>query len=417
MNWPKRIGRLLLLFLIMGGSCDSKPISTDYTKEQMDKNTPCSWSPCLSSPFYFTTAVEWFYVRYGKNSAAGLSGIDNFLFNNGMTISSPIECTVNNLTPSGVDIIWASWMERKWYAAAIDFTNEEKEKIKNALNSTFASYDDEDISDIKPKEGQYDIFHVCCFPGGKLRYFLESSDYNRIISLDITSQAAETHKLDESYLHGGRCMIKREEKYWENMDDYFDEMTLDGKYKKELDDIEEEYDEETRERIEYYREHGAPDPALWDPYFVRYNYNVSIVMEDSASQLRKESCFFTNAELYERYPTVNPGNIITRPSALKKLVFEWNSKGFIYSCYIYFNEEETFRLFQEAFGNNPDAKGELKVFVSKYNNYLELSLTVGEKTYAFEKMQIDIGRRERYYDETDRVYENYEGEHQDFVGR
>ena len=383
----------------------------------MGKDIFVSWSPCASAPFYFTADVEWLYVKYGINSAVGLGFADENILSGGMTNSKPVNHAVNLLSPQGADVVWASWMERKWYVAEIDFNDKEKTTIKDALHDTFPSSDDDDIENIKPKKGNYDIFHICCFPGGIIRYFLESSDYNRVISLDIVSQGKETHELDETLLYGRKGMIRSDEKYWENMDDFFDEMTHAGKYKKELDAIEAEYGEETRKRIEYYREHGAPDPALWDPYFVRYNYNVSVVMEDPASQLRKESCFFTNAEMYERYPAVNPNNVITRPSALKKLVFEWNSKGLIYSCYIYFNEEETFRIFQEAFGNAPDAKGELKVFMSKYNNYLELSLTVGEKSYTFEKMQIDIGRRERYYDSTDRFYENYEGEHQDFVGR
>lgn len=378
----------------------------------------CSWSPCASAPFYFTADVEWLYVKYGINGAVGLGFADENILNGGMTNSRPVNHTVKLLSPKGVDVVWASWMERKWYVAEIAFSDEERRRIKDALHSTYPSCNTDDIENLEPKKGIYDIFHVCLFPGGTLRYFLESSDYNRVIALDIVSKGKETHELDESFLYGRRGMIRREdEKYWENVDDFFDEMTHDGKYKKELDTIEEEYGEETRNRIEYYREHGAPDPALWDPYFVRYNYNVSIVMEDPASQLRMESCFFTNAEMYERYPAVNPDNVIICPSALRNLVFEWESEGFIYSCHIYFNEKETFRIFREAFGNDPDAKGELKVSMGGYNNNVEVFLSAGEHTYAFERMQVDIGRRKRYYDNVDRIYGNYEGEHQDFVGR
>lgn len=139
-------------------------------------------------------------------------------------------------------------------------------------------------------------------------------------------------------------------------------------------------------------------------------------MEDPESELLDETCYFTNAEMYHRYFSVNPGNVISRPAALRKLVFGWKSKGYFYSCYIYFNEEEIFRNFQEAFDGD-ESKGEFKIFVSKYNNCLELSLTVGDKKYRFENMQIDIANRERFYDSADRVYENYEGAHQDFVGR
>lgn len=72
-------------------------------------------------------------------------------------------------------------------------------------------------------------------------------------------------------------------------------------------------------------------------------------MEDPESELLDETCYFTNAEMYHRYFSVNPGNVISRPAALRKLVFGWKSKGYFYSCYIYINEEEIFRNFQEAF--------------------------------------------------------------------
>lgn len=409
---------LLLLFpIFLGGSCSGASVPKESKGKSMGNNMLNSWSPCLSAPFNFTAAVEWFYVKYGMNSAVGLAGADKDLFEDGMTLSRPIDCRVNLFSPKGVDLVWASWMERKWYVAEINFSEQEEKIIKDALHASFPSFDDEDYLNPKQKKGSYGIFHVCCFPGGKLRYFLESNDYNRIISLDLVSQAAETHELDETFLHGGRGMIRREEKYWEDMNDYFDDMLHEGKYKMEMEAIEREFGEETRQRLEYHQEHGAPDPALWNSYFKRYNYKVSVVMEDSASELLQETCHFTNAELYQRYLKVNPDNVIASPAALKKLVFEWKSKGFIYSCYIYFNEEETFRVFQEAFGDDSDKTGQLKIFVSKYNNYLDISLSVGEKTYVFEKMQIDIGRREGVYDDTERVYENYEGAHQEFVGR
>lgn len=377
-----------------------------------------TWSLCASAPFYSTADVEWLYVKYGIDSAAGWGFANENILNGGMTNSRPVNHTVKLFSPKGVDAVWASWMERKWYVAEIVFSDEERRKIKDALRSTYPSCNTDDIENLEPKKGIYDIFHVCLFPGGTLRYFLESSDYDRIISLDIVSQGRETHELDEDFLYGRRGMIRRaDEKYWENVDDFFDEMTHDGKYKKELDAIEEEYGEETRKRIEYYRGHGALDPAFWDPYFFRYNYNISVILEDPTSQLRMESCFFTNAEMYERYPAVNPDNVITRPSALRNLVFEWESEGFIYSCHIYFNEEETFRIFREFLGDDMDKRGELKVFVSRSNNNVEVSLSAGENTCAFEKMQVDIGRRERNYDNVARIYKNYEGEHQDFVGR
>lgn len=383
----------------------------------MEKKLICSWRPCLSAPFNFTASVEWFYVKYGPGFAVGLGNVDKDYYCGGMTVSNPIDHNVNLFFPGGVDLVWSSWMERKWYVAEIDFDSNVKDSIKNAIRTNFASYDDEDVANIKAKAGALDIFHVCCFPGGIIRYFVESSDYNRVVSLDLFSQAKETHELDEDFLYGGRGMIRREEKYWSDMNDYFDEMLHEGKYKRKLESIEREFGEEECKRIEHYRKYGAPDPSLWDAYFTRYKYSINIELEDSESELFDETCYFTNAEMYHRYFSVNPGNVIKQPAALRKMVFGWKSKGYYYSCYVYFNEEETFRFFRDAFSGDDNNVGELNIFVSKYNNYIDFSLVVGDKKYRFEKMQVDIANRERFYDNADRVFENYEGAHQEFVGR
>lgn len=59
-----------------------------------------------------------------------------------------------------------------------------------------------------------------------------------------------------------------------------------------------------------------------------------------------------------------------------------------YTCFMYFNEEEMLRVFDEAYGEDRMQKGELKINVCKYNNFFDIFLNVGEKYIRLEKTQI-----------------------------
>ena len=387
--------------------------------KDMPKKKFIKWTPLISAPFNFPADGQWLYVRYGLDKAVTpyLGGAE--LLNSGITRHHPMTRTISLHTPTGADLLWASWTEHKWYVADIKFNRKEKAIIKEALQSTFPSYDDfDDYLNPKPKEGSYEIFHICCFPGGKIRYFLEDGDYKRLIALDITSQAEETHKLDQSFLYGGIGMIpKSKEKYWDSMEDYFDDMLNEGKHYLSLDSIEETYGTDYRQRAEYYRKHGAASPTLWDPYFKRYDYRVSVIMENPRDKLWQEHCYFTNAEMYKRHLSVNPGNIIEHPSPLKNIYFEWDANGFAYCSELYFNEEETFRIFKEAFGKEGSSKGELQIVIGKDSGSIKAVLTVGKNSYEFKKTQLYIERCKEHGLVGKIIYKNYTEPHQEFAGR
>ncbi len=398
-------------------------LCTRVGAKDMLKKKFIKWSPQMSAPFNFPVAGEWLYVKYGFDSAVTpyLGGTN--LLQDGMAVSHQLEKEIKGHVPKGTDLLWDSWTERKWYQADINFSRKEKKILKNALLSTFPSYDNfDDLLNPKQKNGSYDIFNICIFPGGKIRYYLESSDYNRRICLDGLHSQAKEIQMNQDFLYGGSGMRARsEEKYWDTMDEYFDEMLLQGKYYLPLETIENEYDSNTRDRIEYYRKHGAPNPAMWDPYFKRYNYRVAVLMEDSKSKLWSECCHFTNAEMYERFLPVNPDNVIDRPSPLANMDFKWDSAGYAYAANLYFNEEETFAIFQEAFNGQDNSLdnslGELRILVGKNNDSISASLIVNGKSYSFNKIQMDIERCREHYLVGDYIYKNYKEPHQKFVGR
>lgn len=83
-------------------------------------------------------------------------------------------------------------------------------------------------------------------------------------------------------------------------------------------------------------------------------------------------------------------NVVPSPSRLKNIRSEWNTKDFHYTSFMYFNEAEMLRVFDEAYGEDRTQKGELKIKVSKDCKSFDLSLNVGGKSIKLEKTEIRV---------------------------
>lgn len=406
-----------IFFVILSVVCASTIFF--IIRKHMDKNvtTNYSWEPRLCTPRNFSIQSDWFYVTYGSDMAASVM---KDIFFNGMAVDDcheQLEEGIKGMSPTGVDITWFSHMERKCYRADIRFLSKEMEMIDNLMRKGYngINYDDNDER-ILAKRQSYDRFYVCCFPGGKLRFFLGDKSF-RTIELGLSYQAEETHELDESILNGTRNMFFNPDKYWENINEYYDSYLYEGSHSEDLDSIKVQFGDKTYERIKHHREKGV-QLNLWDKYFKRYDYSIIVEFEDTSSVMDLKNCHFTNAEMFMHDPNINPANTISTPSPIRMMNCRWKNASNYYKCFIYFNEEETFDLFDRAFSENSNASASLRVLVSKYNNLLEVSLDVDGKSYRFEHAQIDILRNSITMSEDwEYVYENYEGsQHQEFEG-
>jgi hypothetical protein len=104
------------------------------------------------------------------------------------------------------------------------------------------------------------------------------------------------------------------------------------------------------------------------------------------------------------------------PSRLKEFLVKWDTKDSRYTCFMYFNEAEMLKVFDEAYGEDRMQKGELKIKVCKYNNLFDISLNVGDKSIKLEKTEIRVFQDpiEKPNGKGTLIYKNYEGNHKNF---
>lgn len=367
-----------------------------------------SWEPACSTPEMFEIYAHHFYVKCGENSAVSITedllhhGLEGFLS------SCPSE--VRNMLPTGLFMIYAAIQERKIYKIDYDFSEKEKAMIQKFLEEGYSH---------SRCEGSYNCFYVCVLPGGVIKFIIKDAGKDfpgeRSVVLDFEAKAEETHEIDEELLYGMKKMPAKGIRQWESIDSYFDWMNWEGKHFKDLETIKTKYGKTEYLRQKYHREGNFP-MYVWEKYFERFNYKIVISFEDSSSKLVEERCYYTAPEFTVRKIDLNPNNIITNPTRLRKHRFLWISQGVEYETILYFNEEEVFQIYDEMFGTDRNQYGELRVDVSKYNNLLDVSLVVGDRVKKLEKTQIDIVKINRETKQRDMIYENYKGHHQDFVG-
>ncbi len=135
------------------------------------------------------------------------------------------------------------------------------------------------------------------------------------------------------------------------------------------------------------KQFGIPD-GLWDTYKERFNYDIDITFEDTATKYYKERTFYKYVDGERNYP-IDGVPVHTR-SRLKKLEFEWKAGNAEYDGHFFLDEEEVVRIFSEAFGKDKQKKGRFIIKVSKYNNLFDIALRVDGKDYKFEKTKIHV---------------------------
>lgn len=160
----------------------------------------------------------------------------------------------------------------------------------------------------------------------------------------------------------------------------------------------------------YLRNHGSAAPLL-ERYLQRFNYTLNFEFENQETSVYCVESYFTNGEHYDRTPKYNEA--FKMQSRLKEFEVMWDTKDSRYTCFMYFNEEEILKVFDEAYGEDRTQKGELKIKVCKYNNLFDISLNVGDKSIKLEKTEIRVFQDpiEKPNGKGTLIYKNYEGNH------
>lgn len=361
MNYLKiSIAGLIILtsiFLIIYNTIQQENQLQDSYEQEEDKS---GWQIWVVSPKIFPIDIYGFLLKNldgtGIEHYHHCEHIDNFKWSRK---DYYYERTINNI-PTGIHIEYAALQEGEKYELDVDFSPEEL----NLLQQKFT----EEFYKSTGKKGKYCVFNICILPHGEIRFIL-ADDRERIEMLDFTYTAAKTQNIGGTF-------------------------NLDAETKGKDFSI-----------------------STYEKYFERFNYTTKVSFEDAETVCTKNQTEYTNTEIIVYTKETGYNNILKKPSRIKEFRVWWNSNGEDYKSYMYFNQEEVISIFEEAFGDDHNQEGVLHFDIGKENKSVSIYLQVGEKTYIFKEVQMDIVRIVHNAIENDLIYSNYEGnDHQEFIG-
>lgn len=265
--------------------------------------------------------------------------------------------------PRAIEAVWISEIDRKVYSVA-----------------ALLPYDE--IVSLFKRHKELQRLDLCLLPEGNIILYVKGTS-GRILLNWIVSAYEEDNEEILEYIYCSRASS--------SMKDYFDSI----------------FSEELHIWQRYLREKGNLS-SLISLSLQRFNYELNFEFEDESTHNLKIWTSFMNKEIYPRY-----NKDIIMPSRLKELYVLWDSCDFHYTSWMYFNEDEIIRAFDEAYGDDRMQKGELKIKVSKDNSLFDISLNVGEKSIKLENTEIRV-----FQDPIDDpngdgtlIYKNYKGNH------
>lgn len=319
--------------------------------------TKFRWTPSVACPGNYPMEFRHCYIGFGTKgdsypllggsveSSIGICGGGGYDLN-------AFDIEQGLPVPNSIDILWVSYIEQKFYKANIKFPEELQNKMLNLFREGYYSADDK-------QRISYNNLVVTLLPGGKIWLYLDG--FHRYVCLDYTLQAEETQMLLSDFVETRHGTLKT-----------FCEGRL----------------EDYPSAVKNFAKHGIPED-LWEVYGERFPYDLQIEFENEATVIDPDyGYYFANGEMFGNLDSV----AIHDYARIRSLFMVWNVADTVYTGHFYFNEDEVIQGFREAFGSKPNAhvRGEFVIRVSKYNNWFDIFLRVGNKEYKFEKTQIHV---------------------------
>ena len=342
--------------------------------------TKFPWIPSIAAPRHYPVQIKYAFIDFGtkdrripvyESSVGGGIGqpgseVDYVDFNE----------KGGRDMPTAIHLLWLSYAERKFYQLDAELSENTKERMLKMFRKPYYMSDDNEHC-------RYFNLVITMLPGGKV--WLHLNGIGRTAIVCDTLQAKEVHMELEDF----------------DKDAFYTFKTLDNSCKLLLSDF-----EGAAENLE---KHGVP-LGLWDKYEEWYRYTTKIEFENKETKLGTHILYkFTNGDKYWDDDSI-PKNIQT---SCKYLAMDWQVKDSTYTGYFFFDEDEILRVYPKAFGNEGKLKGELVVQVSKYNNWFDIFLQVGDKKYKLEKTKIHVFKQGVNEDDGDAVvfYNNHRDQH------
>mgnify|MGYP003314855415 CR=1 FL=1 len=310
----------------------------------------CVSAPCLCP-------VECLYTRFlWEDGYAPVSGVSIAAEGVGRGFNGIISNEKHEKKlPKGISTVWMNYNEKKVYELEefLPF-NQILDLFKRGV-----SLDKE-----RNSKGIYkfDTLDLCYLPDGEVMLYVKS--YCIKILLDWSAKGEVSSDYDK-YI-----VSSREE---ETMNEYFDAS------------IKQTNERLSKNCVKSYKQ----STTIIKQLFKRYNYRISFEFEDADTKVGLTRLFFTNGETYNA-DFNRVFEIIQTPSIVENVEASWDTKDSRYAFYMYFNEDEMFTIFEEAYGLDNFQKGELKIKVCKYNNLFEVSLNVCGKIIPLKKTEIRV---------------------------
>jgi len=383
----KKICQLWFLLLSLLTSCTSKKeIQKTKDSDQMENErfyyeVSCS-APRLAPGEY--VSVDFIgdsgtLRPFGNNSVGGEMG--------GGMDGVVRDWSARYRLPKAIEATWVSYTDRKVYTAASWLPYETILSLfRNGGEPCMPS--PSGVVNGDDRNRVIKAFDLCFLPGGKVMLYVKAG-VKRIL-LDWSVMGIEV--TDDEVL---RHIYKK--RGLKNIEEYFD-IYYSDRYS--------DYEPWRK----YIRKHGTLAPLL-ERYLQRFNYTLNFEFENKETSIYKVEAKFTNGEQYGETSKYNEA--FNKPSRLKESYILWDTKDSRYTCFMYFNEAEMLKVFDEAYGEDRTQKGELKIKVCKYNNLFDISLNVGDKSIKLEKTEIRVFQDpiEKPDGKGTLIYKNYEGNH------
>lgn len=373
------------LLSLLGLNFQSCGGQTKNNKKDKDMTNGYTWGPAASAPLMFHADSRYVIFYVGEDNSPYpviYSSLDGGIAG-GSSNAALNAFDTQMAMPNGFKTIWLSFAERKVYRGDFTFTEEQKERYKQLFVQGFETT--ENINDsIELVHETYTTFCVTFIPGGRAL-------------LHITGPGRRV------YVDSFQC----EELKYITLED------LNFPYVTECNTIQEYFDkalkyEEFNLMLAYIKAHGIPY-KLWDRYLERFNYKIKIEFENNETILDLDYGYkFANGEMFKSRDGVSVDSL----ARIKTTGFTWSVADTVYAGRFFYNENEVLDIFDKAYGKDRRQQGEFVIRVSKYNNWFDIFLRVGDKEFKFEKTQIHVFKQGVDQHDRDAVvhYDNYRGE-------
>ncbi|PIN27506.1 hypothetical protein CUC04_09020 [Prevotella intermedia] len=365
----------LLALLFCCTSCNSKK-----TIDSMKEDSLFIWQPSLTASKHYPVEAKYARIMVGTDMNISISDTNvGYGIGNGFSAVDFSASSGGLELPTGLDVLWLSFAEKKYYCFKQGFSKNIRERLLQLFQKGYQNENE-----------RYDCFVVTLLPGGKIWLSVAGTGCNTLVCDSL--QAEEIQMTLKEFKEG----------YYETF------KTLDNVCISGLSDYE--------GATENLKVNGIPT-SLWKKYATHYPYDIKITFEDHAAILKSEStsasdidadaaCYFTTGEYYD----LRSYEGIQNRAALKKIIFSWCVGNVCYHGEFFFDEEEVLNAFHEIFGAAAECmqSGALEIKVSKYNNLFKICLSSGTRYYQFEKTKIHVLRTASKEKEEHLVYWNYQ---------